>query len=135
MSMMRRFVLPLVLVLNACVPVTPGDTPTRALPQASDLPPMKTFGAPKPDMPIRSNNDLALDFIELSFQLESGRDLPVFTRFEGPISVRVTGAPPTSLGTDLRRLMHRLRSEAGIDIYEAAPGNAANITIQAVSRA
>ena len=133
--MMRRLVLPFVLALNACVPVTPGDTPTRALPQVSDLPPMKMFGAPQPDLPIRSNNDLALDFIELSFQLESGRDLPVFTRFEGPISVRVTGAPPPSLGTDLRRLMFRLRDEAGIDIYEAAPGNTANITIQAVTRA
>ena len=132
---MRRFVLPFVLLLNACVPVTPGDTPTRALPQASALPPMKTFGAPRPDAPIKSNNDLALDFIELSFQLESGRELPVFTRFEGPISVRVTGAPPPSLGTDLRRLMHRLRTEAEIDIYEAAPDSAANITIEAVSRA
>lgn len=132
--MMRRFVLPLVLVLNACVPVTPDDTATRALQRDSDLPPMKTFGAPRPDKPIRSNNDLALDFIELSFQLESGRELPVFTRFEGPISVRVTGKPPASLGTDLRRLMHRLRTEARIDIYEAAPGNAANITIEAVSR-
>ncbi|MEL6464458.1 MAG: DUF2927 domain-containing protein [Pseudomonadota bacterium] len=131
---MRRFVLPLVLVLNACAPVTPDDTPTRALSSDSDLPPMKHFGAPRPDKPIRSNNDLALDFIELSFQLESGRDLPVFTRFEGPISVRVTGNPPASLGTDLRRLMHRLRSEAGIDIYEAAPSNRANITIEAVSR-
>ncbi|MEX0309795.1 MAG: DUF2927 domain-containing protein [Tateyamaria sp.] len=131
---MRRFVLPLVLVLNACVPVTPGDTPTRALSYNSDLPPMKTFGAPRPDKPIKSNNDLALDFIELSFQLESGRELPVFTRFEGPISVAVTGQPPASLGTDLRRLMHRLRTEANIDIYEAAPGNPANITIQAVSR-
>ena len=49
--------------------------------------------------------------------------------------MRVTGAPPASLGTDLRRLMHRLRDEAGIDIYEAAPGTEANITIQAVSRA
>ncbi|APX13723.1 DUF2927 domain-containing protein [Tateyamaria omphalii] len=131
---MRRFALPLVLLLNACAPVTPGDTPTRALPASSDLPPMKTFGAPRPVQPVRSNNDLALDFIELSFQLESGRALPVFTRFEGPISVRVTGKPPASLGTDLRRLMHRLRTEAHIDIYEAAPGNAANITIEAVSR-
>ncbi|MEO0666886.1 MAG: DUF2927 domain-containing protein [Pseudomonadota bacterium] len=132
---MRRFVLPFVLLLNACVPVTPGDTASRALPQASDLPPMKTFGPPRPAAPVKSNNDLALDFIELSFQLESGRDLPIFTRFEGPISVRVTGAPPASLGGDLRRLMHRLQTEAGIDIYEAAPGNTANITIEAVSRA
>jgi hypothetical protein len=135
MSQMRRFVLPFVLLLNACVPVTPGDTPTRALPQSSDLPPMKTFGAPQPSRPARSNNDLALDFIELSFQLESGRDLPVFTRFEGPISVRVTGAPPASLSSDLNRLLYRLQTEAGIDIRQTAASAPANITIEAVSRA
>ncbi len=132
---MHRFILPLLLLLSACAPVTPGDTPTRALPANSDLPPMKTFGAPQPGAPFRSNNDLALDFIELSFQLESGRELPIFTRFEEPISVRVTGAPPASLGTDLRRLIHRLRTEAGIDISEASAGTTPNITIQAVSRA
>ena len=132
---MHRFILPLLLLLSACAPVTPGDTPTRALPANSDLPPMKTFGAPQPGAPFRSNNDLALDFIELSFQLESGRELPIVTRFEEPISVRVTGAPPASLGTDLRRLIHRLRTEAGIDISEASAGTTPNITIQAVSRA
>ena len=65
---------------------------------------MKTFGAPRPPRPIKSNNDLALDFIELSFRLESGRDLPVFTRFEEPITVRVTGATPQSLGSDLTKI-------------------------------
>lgn len=134
MKQLRRFALPVVLLLNACVPVTPGDTATRALPQTTQLPPMKTFGTPRPEKPIRSNNDLALDFIELSFQLESGRALPVFTRFEGPISVRVTGAPPPSLGPDLRRLLYRLQIEADINIYEAPADEPANITIQAVSR-
>ncbi|WP_223422508.1 DUF2927 domain-containing protein [Tateyamaria pelophila] len=134
MKQVRRFALPLVLLLAACVPVTPGDTPTRALPPSSQLPPMKTFGTPRPEKPIRSNNDLALDFIELSFQLESGRALPVFTRFEGPIKVQVTGAPPPSLGPDLKRLLTRLQTEAGIDIRKARAGQKPNITIQAVSR-
>ena len=100
---MRPFALPVALFLGACVPVTPSDTPTRNFNavQTSTLPPMKTFGTPRPTAPRKSNNDIALDFIELSFQLESGRQLPVFTRFEGPISVRVTGAPSASLGPDL----------------------------------
>ena len=102
---MHRFALPLALLLNACVPVTPADTPTRAFVPTTNLPPMKTFGAPKPTATQKSNRDIALDFIELGFQLESGRELPVFTRFEGPITVRVTGAPPISLASDLNRLV------------------------------
>ncbi len=139
--MMRRFALPLSLMLSACAPVTPiestFETATRAITaptEASTLPPMKTFGAPRSVAPTISNNDLAVDFIELSFQLESGRALPVFTRFEQPISVRVTGEPPASLAPDLSKLLFRLRNEAGIAINRTS-SRAANITIQAVSRA
>jgi hypothetical protein len=140
---MRRFVLPLALLLNACAPATPlistAEITTRADTNfegaGAALPPMKTFGAPQTTPPRISNRDLALDFIELSFRLESGRDLPVLTRFEGPVTVTVTGAPPPSLGPDLRRLLYRLQNEAGIDIrYTPEPG-AANIIIEAVSRA
>ncbi|MGB5865472.1 MAG: DUF2927 domain-containing protein [Sulfitobacter sp.] len=91
------------------------------------------FTAGSKTAPIRSNNDLALDFIELSFKLESGRDLPVFTRFEGPISVTVIGAQPASLQHDLTRLLGRLRSEARINITQVQTGPA-NITINAVTR-
>lgn len=134
---MRRFALPLALLLGACVPVTPSDVPTRAFvpEEVSNLPPMKTFAATQPVAPRKSNNDIAVDFIELSFQLESGRSLPVFTRFEGPISVRVTGAPPASLGPDLTRLIARIQTEAGIQIQRVPARQSANITIQAVSRA
>ncbi|MCO4840918.1 MAG: DUF2927 domain-containing protein, partial [Rhodobacteraceae bacterium] len=132
---MRRMILPLALMLNACVPVTPSDTASRGAIVDSTFPPMKTFGAPRPSRPVKSNNDLALDFIELSFRLESGRDLPVFTRFEQPITVRVTGAPPSSLGSDLTKLLHRMRTEADIKISQTSANAPANVTIQAVSRA
>jgi hypothetical protein len=133
---MRRFALPFALLLGACVPVTPSEVPTRNIsPEAiSSLPPMKTFAPARPAAVRKSNNDIAIDFIELSFQLESGRDLPTFTRFEGPITVRVTGAPPPSLSGDLSRLLNRLRREAGIEISQVGSSDAANITIQAVSR-
>ncbi|MEP4195712.1 MAG: DUF2927 domain-containing protein [Aliishimia sp.] len=139
---MRKFVLPLALLLNACAPVTPliatTEAPTRAdtsfAKTGSGLPPMKTFGAPQNQPTQISNNDLALDVMELSFQLESGRELPILTRFEHPISVRVTGRPPASLGPDLTKLIYRLQSEAGIDISRTNRVDA-NITIEAVSRA
>jgi hypothetical protein len=95
---------------------------------------MKAFSAPRPVPASRSNRDIERDFMDLTFQLESGRTLTTFTRFEGPISVRVTGSPPPTLMPDLNRLLHRLRSEAGIDVASTRSG-AANITIEAVTRA
>jgi len=131
--MKGRIVLPLVMLLNACVSASQPDVATRALTSGSTLPPMKSFASSTPAAPIRSNNDLALDFIELSFRMESGRELARLTRFEGPISLRVTGNPPATLGPDLKRLMSRLRNEAQINIsYTTNP--AANITVEAVSR-
>ena len=137
MGRSRRLLLPLVLVLGACMPATPNDAPatrSAAVDGTSALPPMKAFAVPRPQAPVASNSDIARDFLDLAFMLESGRPLPVLTRFESPINVRVTGAPPASLGPDLKRLLHRLRREAGINIaLTNAP--AAEITVQAVSRA
>jgi len=133
---MRRAILPLFLMLAACAPGAPVDNAaaTRAAtPQTSAMPPMRVFSTPKPTPPQRSNRDIARDFLDLGFQMESGRRLPPFSRFEEPILLRVTGAPPPSLTADLDRLLHRLRSEAGIDIRLVQDGPA-QITIEAVSR-
>jgi len=131
--MKARVALVLAMALNACTPSTGGQV-TRSLPIAdSTLPPLKVFSSGRVNSPIRANNDLAIDFIELSFKLESGRELPVLTRFEGPITVTVVGDQPASLQHDLSRLLNRLRSEAGINISQVnAPR--ANITINAVPR-
>jgi Protein of unknown function (DUF2927) len=132
--MMRRGLLILALVLGGCASGSREEPATRAKIADSSLPPMKVFGAPNPTAPIQSNANIATDFLSLHFQLESGRDLPVFTRFETPITVRVTGKSSANLGPDLRQLLNRLRTEAGIDIREINQGDA-NITIESVSRA
>ncbi|MCE8511098.1 DUF2927 domain-containing protein [Ruegeria pomeroyi] len=121
------------LGLAACDTVPLEDTPTRAQTPGLSLEPMKSFGTTRVQPPQRSNGNIAADFLALHFQLESGRDLPVFTRFETPITVRVTGSPPASLQPDLTRLLGRLRGEAGIDIRQVSDASA-NITIEAVSR-
>jgi hypothetical protein len=74
----RRLLLPLYLLLGACMPATPTDTAaTRAAVEtASSLPPMKSFAVPRPQTPVASNSDIARDFLDLSFALESGRPLP-----------------------------------------------------------
>lgn len=132
--MKRRLILPLIMALNACVPVTEGGIASRAVIADSTLPPMKTFGRAQISRPAVANADLVHDFIELSFQMESGRELPVLTRFEGSITLRLTGTPPPTLTADLGALLGRLRDEAGIEITTVADAKA-NITIQAVSRA
>ncbi|MFY0680488.1 MAG: DUF2927 domain-containing protein [Thalassovita sp.] len=115
--------------------VPTSDVATRAATEAAPLlPPMKTFSAPRPEVPSASNADLARDFLDLAFKLESGRELPVLTRFEGPITLRVTGRAPISLTMDLDALLGRLRTEAGVDIRRTN-SKSASITIEAVSHA
>lgn len=112
-----------------------GDT-GRASSVLLDLPPMKRFSSLKPAKLTRSNASIARDFMALSFQLENGTELSQFTRFEGPITLRVTGAAiPASLGPDLELLIARLRNEAGLDITRVGPNEDANITIQTLPHA
>ncbi|MDG1066827.1 MAG: DUF2927 domain-containing protein, partial [Sulfitobacter sp.] len=131
--MRARAALLLAMALNACTPTVGGDVSRGMTFSESSLPPVKVFTTGQHTGPVRANNDLALDFIELSFKLESDRELPVFTRFEGPITVTVVGQQPESLQHDLRRLIGRLRNEARINISQiSAP--TANVTINAVPR-
>ncbi|SHH25092.1 DUF2927 domain-containing protein [Marivita hallyeonensis] len=131
---MRRFLLPMYLLLAACVPISPNETATRAAFVDTSLPAMKVFSVPRPQVTTASNADIARDFMDLSMGLESGRALDVFTRFEGPITVRLVGEVQPTVPSDLNRLLHRLRNEAGIDIAYTT-SDTANITINAVSRA
>jgi hypothetical protein len=132
--MIRSLAVLGLLTLCACATVPVEEPPTRAQIADSTLPPMKAFTRPRPAPPTRSNREIADDFLSLHFNLESGRDLPALTRFEAPITVKVTGTPSPTLIPDLDRLLARLRREAGIDIRRIGSGEA-NVTIEAVSRA
>jgi hypothetical protein len=124
------------LTLSACGPAPrdPSLASRASTPAASALPPMKSFAGSPSQRPSRSNAEIAADFLDLSFQLESGRTLPVFTRFEGPVTVRVEGGAPPTLVPDLDRLLARIRREAGIDISRTGAAEA-SITVATVPRA
>ncbi len=128
----------LLLTLAACTPgpTGPEDGPEAraALPNQDALPAMKTFSTPRPTPPQRANRDIMRDFLDLSFEMESGRTLPHFSRAEGPVTVRLAGAPPATLTADLDRLIGRLRTEAGLDIRRVSTGDA-TVTIEVVSGA
>lgn len=86
--------------------------------------------APMPQsMAVRSNTQLAETFLNLAFQMESGRVLPVLSRFEGPITVRLIGDVPASARAEMTRLIARFRNEAGIDIREVAADQIASINV------
>ena len=112
----------------ACAQVPTGPAPDAII---LEFPQMRSFTAASPGPSTRPNAQIAADFLDLSFEMESGRPLPILTRFEGPITVRVSGASNAALNGDLRSLIARLRQEAQIDI-RLATGPEANIVIELV---
>ncbi|MGI1663212.1 DUF2927 domain-containing protein [Palleronia sp. KMU-117] len=123
------------LALAACAAAPAVEVPERRANLPTTLPPMLTFSGPYVTPPQRSNEAMARDILDLTFQLESGRALPVLTRFEGPITVRVTGTEPPTLAADLERLLVRFRTEAGIDIRRVPAEAPASITVEVITRA
>ncbi len=123
------------VLLAACAAPAPPDV-ARLAPSTLELPPMQLPAGGAAEPTRRSNRSIARDFMQLAFELENGRNLPVFTRFEGPITLRVTGSRihPASV-RDLESLLGRLRNEAGIDITLVGGGTPANITIEFLPRA
>ncbi len=99
------------------------------------LPPMKTFHAAQGTRNTRSNADIARDFMDLTFHMESGRSLARMSRFEGPITLRLSGRTPANAGTDLDKLLIRLRTEAGIAITRVPATTPASINIETLPRA
>jgi hypothetical protein len=127
---MRRLAFLAAFLAAAGCAMAPAPDAGRARQPAIAVPPALAFAPARPAPPRRSNAEMAQDFMDLSFQMESGRRLPVMTRFEEPVRVRVTGRMPSSAGRDLSILLARLRAEAGIDIALAGGGAPANVTIE-----
>ncbi len=133
---MRAALLCLGLALAGCAP---ANAPSWFAPKVNsadavvNLPAMQRFAPAAPPQVAVSNRDLTRDFIDLSMFLESGRPVERFTRFEGPVGVRVLGAAPPTLVPDLDDLLGRLRAEAGIDIARDRPGPS-QITINVIAR-
>jgi hypothetical protein len=92
------------------------------------------FGTPRPYAAARSNDQIARDILDLGFRLESGRELPRFTRFEGPVALTLRGVVPPLGMIETDRLIDRLRTEARLDIRRIS-GAEAQIIVEFVPRA
>ena len=126
MSMSRIALIALpVLWLAACAPAPQPPTDAQRLDAGqAALRPLPLFdpGRPNPLPPMRANAEMAHDLLELGFRMESGREIPQFSRFEGPVQVVARRVPNTQVAADLNRLLARFRNEAGIAITLAPPG-------------
>ncbi len=121
--------------IASCAPVPQDAPPSRAAGVAQTLPPMRVFTTTYVAPATRPNSEIAQDFLDLSFRMESGRNVAQMTRFEGPITVRATGATNPTMIRDLEELLARLRTQAKLDIRMVSPDQPASITIEAVPRA
>jgi len=133
--MLRIFLLMSTFTLSACASLPPAEVPTRKENATSNLPAMKVFSGRSQPATRRSNANIAQDFIDLSFRMESGKALPKLTRFEAPIRVDLKGNAASSVGRDLGLLLSRIRTEAGIDIRQVKRGEKANLLVQSIPRA
>lgn len=131
---MNRFAAFALSVMAACAPLPQDPPASRAISAFIDLPPVKSFSESFAAPVTRSNAEIAQDFLDLSFRMESGKAIPVMTRFDGPISVAVTGPAPATLEADLQALLGRLRREAGINI-STGDVSTAQIIVEAVPQA
>jgi hypothetical protein len=80
----------------------------------------------------RSNREIAEDFLDLTFALESGEKLDGLLRYEVPIRVHLASPELDPYRGDLEELLARLRDEGGIDIAETDDAATAQIIIEAV---
>ena len=123
---MKRLAALLLAFAAACAEVPQGPEPIRLT-----FPEDQRFAGASPGPATRPNSEMALDFIDLSFRMESGRKLPVFTRFEGPITIRVAGTLRPENQADLTALLERFRREARLDISLTDAADA-NIVIETI---
>jgi hypothetical protein len=119
-------------LLGACA--SAPDTAQRRAVASADLPAMRVFPPVPAPPPQRSNAAIARDLLALQFRMESGRELPWLTRFDGPVTVAMTGAVPPTAPGEMSRLIARLRAEADLDITIVSAGPA-SITVEFLPRA
>ncbi len=132
---MNRFAAFALSFMASCAPLQQDAPPSRAAGFAQALPPMRVFTTNYVAPATRPNSEIAQDFLDLSFRMESGRSVAQMTRFEGPITVRATGATNPTMLSDLEDLLERLRAEAKLDIRMVPANQQASITVEAVPRA
>ncbi len=129
--MMRA--LALIALLAGCAPMVDlGPAPDLSV-QTRAISSQALFGTARAAPTDVPNAQIAQDILELGFTLESGREIGVLSRFEGPITLQLSGMLPPLAAIETDRLLDRLRREARLDIRRQ--NGPANINVEFVPRA
>ncbi len=133
-SIRPLFLILFSFVLAACV--SPQNTEVNKRVSGSEnWPAMKVFlPTSAPNAVYRSNKDIFDEFLDLTFNLESGHKIPRLTRFKGKITVAFTNPPRSVVSRDLDNLVARLRNEAGLNIYRINDAHKASIIIETMPK-
>jgi hypothetical protein len=135
---MRHIPMLALCALTACMPSSPAQV-TKSYWQDSltELAVPASLGAEAAPQRYKSrpNAEIAHDFLDLEFRMESGNANPHLSRFEGPISVRLQGAVPAKAPAEMAHVLDRLRKEAGLDVWLAKAGQSASIAVEFLPRA
>lgn len=134
--MIRASFIASALLLAACgaAPPSGGAGPADLSLQTRAITSQALFGTPRPYAAERSNAQIAKDILELGFRLESGREIPHFSRFEGPVTLSLQGQIPPLALIETERLLARMRAEAGLDIRRVEDGKG-RVIVEFVPRA
>ncbi|NOX72834.1 MAG: DUF2927 domain-containing protein, partial [Alphaproteobacteria bacterium] len=104
-------------------------------PLPANLPPMQVFSSPvSQKVSRRSNQDLTRDFLELTFEMESGKKIGRLTRFDTPVTIALAAAGSPVFEADLAALIARFKSEARLNVKLGKTGQPANIVIETLPR-
>lgn len=135
---MRLYSLLAIFAMTACSPAPTAQVSKNYVDESSGglgFPAAQGFGPVATSATARPNAEIARDFLDLEFRMESGRALPNFTRFEGPITISLTGAVPSTATAEMSKVINRFRNEAGLPIGYATGSDNPSITIEFVPRA
>lgn len=80
---------------------------------------------------LRSNTNIADDFVELVFRNEQGRSRAYLSRWEDPVRVRLESPNLAGYAPFLDSFLERMRNSAGVDIASTGSGSA-NLHIRLV---
>lgn len=126
--MIRACLLGFVVLLSACA--EPVSRAVTTLPEG-----VKRFEAKaQPRGVARSNIDLAQDFLDLTFALENGEQLPVLLKYPGKIQIVLRTEGLSNYQPEVSNLLQRMRREGGVDIRQTDDPSQAQIHVHALTR-
>lgn len=135
MNAYRAFLCGLLALLSACTTPESVEAPARKAEATAPIVALMRFPSQtQPRGVARSNQDIARDFLDLTFALETGKTLDRLLKFEGDVGVMLYGPLARDYRPELSNLLTRLQREASLPIKEVSNPDLAQIHVHAVTK-